>query len=373
MDTPSVLRLPHLPFHIGAQDKPINRRGLPNTAPFECAYNPELQALVQIQTDEVDALLARAYLIGDQIGTPLNDGIMGRQYVDDFLEFIKTHGPKVPGRSLEIGAGVGYLTHRLTTLGWDAVGLEPGFGYENEQLRHRARIYKAAFPSNLTDGQFDLIANFAVLEHLNDPVKMLSTMAKQLSPEGTIVVAVPDCTEEIESGDPGILIHEHMTYFTRQSLEVAFEKAGLQSIIVKSKHGRLLYAAARPTQTSSVETVDRISDTASQTYPQRAQQRINVVREALEDLVGRGTLGIFVPARGFSFLDPSWRLRFFDDDPALHGKFYPPFQWRIESRTDLEKAPVDTLVVLSRTFGHRIREVLVTSGYRGKILSVEEL
>jgi hypothetical protein len=51
-------------------------------------------------------------------------------------------------------------------------------------------------------------------------------------------------------------------------------------------------------------------------------------------------------------------VRWFDDDPALHGRFYPPIPIEVESRDALLAHPVDELLIASWTFGEALREQL---------------
>jgi hypothetical protein len=90
-------------------------------------------------------------------------------------------------------------------------------------------------------------------------------------------------------------------------------------------------------------------------------------------MAAKGTLGIYCAARGLALLDSEWDIRFFDDDPAQQGKFLPPFKAVIKVRDDLFLDPVSDLVILSRTFGHRIRHSLREQGYRGRVVMLEEI
>jgi hypothetical protein len=72
-------------------------------------------------------------------------------------------------------------------------------------------------------------------------------------------------------------------------------------------------------------------------------------------------------------LDRTQPFRFFDDDPAQQGKFLPPFQTQITGRESLLSEPVDHLVIMSRTFGRRIRDSLRQQGYQGNIVTLDEM
>ena len=90
-------------------------------------------------------------------------------------------------------------------------------------------------------------------------------------------------------------------------------------------------------------------------------------------MAATGTLGVYCAARGLPLLDHTHTMCFFDDDPAQLGKFLPPFQVAIAGREVLFAKPVDHLVVMSRTFGQRIRDSLRQQGYRGSIFTLDEM
>jgi len=110
-----------------------------------------------------------------------------------------------------------------------------------------------------------------------------------------------------------------------------------------------------------------------ESYPDRCMKYIEGVRGELLGMAAHGTLGIYCAARGLALLDPEWPMRFFDDDPAQQDKFLPPFKVVIEACNELFAKPVDNLVILSRTFGHRIRDSLRAQGYSGSIITLDEM
>ena len=44
--------------------------------------------------------------------------------------------------------------------------------------------------------------------------------------DGLLFVMVPDCTEQLEMGDWGICLHEHLSYFTLPSFSSVVTRAG---------------------------------------------------------------------------------------------------------------------------------------------------
>jgi SAM-dependent methyltransferase len=366
------MRLHSLPFHIGPTEKPDNPCGLPNTYPFEVVFDSLPGMLVQPCYLELEQLLQAAYEVGQAFGTPLAEDSFGRPYAEDFLEFIKANQPN-PHRGLEIGAGVGYLSRLLLDLGWDMTSLEPGKGYQPFWKKYDVTIIEDFFPSPNAAGPYSLICSYGVLEHISDSLSFLRNIKDYLAPGGKAIFAVPDCTDEILSGDPSILFHEHFNYFEPGSLNRLFKLAGLNVSVVKSGHGRCLYAVATLDQVDDPASINGLEVSIVESYPERCLSYIERIRRSLSDINSVGTLGLFCAARSLTTLDIFQSLRFFDDDPLHHGKFFPPFQVPIEGRQQLINSPVDQLVIMSRTFGHSIRSSLREQGYQADILTLDEL
>lgn len=361
-----------LPFHIGARNNPNNSDGLPDMLPFNLYFDVHRAALVQEVNPELSQHLDAAYHHGALIGTPLDDDEFGRPYADDFLGFISRHAP-ARGRTLDVGAGIGYLTQRLCELGYQAVGIEPGRGYALHAIRFDVDIVRDFFPSPKVSGRFNLICSYAFLEHILDPIEFLHNVKKQLGPGGRAIFSVPDCSSEIVAGDPGMLLHEHISYFDTGSLSRLLESVGFNSYVTKSGYGRCLYAVAALDDLPAPSDDTHVPVEIVAAYPKACSAFIARSVASIEQLLAQGTVGVFCPGRGLAILNHRWPLRFFDDDPALHGKFLPPFRHRIESRDALIRNPVQVLVVLSRTFGEKIRSSLREDGYEGEIMTINEL
>jgi hypothetical protein len=366
------MKLKMLPFHIGAIEEAVNPSGLPNAYPFELIFDPQLRMLVQPASAELEKVLRDAYAVGNAFGTPLAEDKFGKPYAEDFLSFIHAAQAE-PGCGLEIGAGVGYLTRRLLDAGWDMTSLEPGDGYESFWSIYDVNVIRDFFPSQCATGPYQLVCSYGVLEHVSDPLSFLKAIKNHLVPGGKAVIAVPDCTDEIRAGDPSILFHEHFNYFDAGSLMRLIEFAGMKAKVTKSRFGRCLYAVA------AVEQIDCKGGDAGldlalvKSYPERCQQFVERVRARLTEMATTGSLGVYCAARGLSLFDPAQPMRFFDDDPAQQGKFLPPFPFAIAGRDDLFANPVNNLVIMSRTFGQRIRESLRQQGYQGHIITLDEM
>jgi SAM-dependent methyltransferase len=112
---------------------------------------------------------------------------------DRVIATIEELGAK-PGRLLDIGAGRGELLCAAKARGWEAVGIEPASAFAAV-----ARRYSGAevFESRLEDHEFeadsfDVVTLGAVLEHVFNPVELLTEIGRVLRPGGKLWLDVPN-------------------------------------------------------------------------------------------------------------------------------------------------------------------------------------
>lgn len=372
MTHPSKLVIPDLPFHIGATTTPSNPSGLPSTFAFELDFDRERGLLVQPASPALQEVLDRAYRVGQEIGTPLGDDAVGRPYVEDFLAFIRSKAASV-GRALEIGAGVGYLSRRLADEGWKVDSIEPGQGYRAHWQKYGVEVINDYFPTPRAPGPYDLICSYAVLEHIGDIDSFLAAVRRHLAPGGLFVISVPDCGKEIVTGDPAMLIHEHYNYFDHASLDATLARAGFLADVRSSDYGRTVYAAATAAQANVAFPRNAAETSSAETYPTRCEHFLQATKVALADMSRAGSLGIYCPARALAVLPADISCRFFDDSDALQRLYIPPFAAPIESRAALLERPTDFVVIMSSTFGGKLKRELAQLLPRTRILTIDDL
>lgn len=369
-----VISFPNMPLCVGACSSPNNPKPLPNCFPIELCLNEIIGGLQLSTNAEIEQIISVAYSIGIEMGTPSDDTDLGRPYVYDFLKFLEDSTHK-KGRALEIGAGVGYLSSLLSINGWHVDSLEPGRGYKKYWEKYKIDVINDFFPSTMASGPYDLIVFYTVLEHIPDAKGFLKKVINCLAPDGMIALAVPDCSAEIEAGDPSMLLHEHYHYFTASSLRQTLMSAGLYATpsVQKSGYGRSLYAYAKACSVKQLDEPDKEELKVLKAYPEKVRQLTETVQRHMDRTLANGTLGIYCPARALAVLPHDAPVRFFDDSPDLHGKYYPPFQSRIESRDELFENPPDTLWIMSRTFGENLKSNIKVRLPKTKIVLITEL
>lgn len=359
-EPPLVLDLEALPFVVCLLDGPTNPQGIPDTHPFRLALDETSGHLYQPADPALARMLDAAYRAGSLLGTAMDDTESGNAYANDFLRFIRANAPR-SGKCLEIGAGRGFLTRRLIDAGLAVDALEPGAANAPHWQRHGVKVTADSFPSAKLPGQYGLIVAYAVLEHIADLAPFFTACRSQLTADGQLILAVPDCGPCLDAGDPSILLHEHYHYFTDRSLTRCLELNGFRAVkIERAGHGGVLYCCAQPRDDRAA--VPPAADELAQLRafgPAVLRQRARIAARLAEAKAAGTEIGIYCPNRAISLLAPgAGGLRFFDDDPDLHRRHYPTFPAPVENRADLVARPVRELWVLSRSFGARIRDRL---------------
>lgn len=373
MNVKAMLEIEDMPFCIGAMPTPHNPDGVPGVYPFRLELNHKLARLEQCDDRALNDLLDCAYRVGADMGTPSDSTDLGKPYVDDFIGFLKRF-TKPPGSLLEIGAGTGYMSRVFRDGGWDVTSIEPGHGYADHWKRHSIAVVNDFFPSPKVTGKFDVIVFYTVLEHLKNTRKFLESTRAQLNPSGMIVLGVPDCTAELLSGDPSMLLHEHYQYFTARSLANTLVEAGFEARIEESKYGRSLFAvgfiAKCREESKSFDTTELSKMKA---YSGRVTAIRTKLRTQLLEWSAVGEVGIYCPSRVLNYLPRESGSRFYDDATNIHGKYYPPFEGQVLSRNQLLSDPPETLLIASRTFGERLKQDLVTLGLPSEIHTFSDM
>ena len=138
-------------------------------------------------------------------------------------------------RVLDIGAGAGLLVAEAKRRGLDAVGVEPSRSLVGVAGRvNGVQLLQGTFPHpQLSDSQFDVIFLVDVIEHVADPIAILSASAEALAPGGVVVVVTPDVKSLLARLLGQRWWHfrlAHVGYFDCATLTRALKKAQLTAV-----------------------------------------------------------------------------------------------------------------------------------------------
>jgi 2-polyprenyl-3-methyl-5-hydroxy-6-metoxy-1,4-benzoquinol methylase len=183
-----------------------------------------------------DFVSMQAFYRGDYRCHQHPDAKVGRK-TDSFAKLLP---PRGRARLLDFGCGAGAFLDQMRTSKWNVTGLDSS---ETAIARIRERGLTAevgTFPqSRWQDASFDAITMWQSLEHVHDPLDVLREAHRLLTPDGTLVVAVPNFDgwgSRIFGADwYGLDLPRHLTHFTPTTLSTMLKRAGFPYVEMRQE------------------------------------------------------------------------------------------------------------------------------------------
>ncbi|UCC95072.1 MAG: class I SAM-dependent methyltransferase [Candidatus Omnitrophota bacterium] len=133
----------------------------------------------------------------------------------------------------DVGCGPGTLLGEAKRRGYSVFGIEPNTRCHKHLAAKGIEYTAEFFPLSKNIGkQFDCIFLLNTLEHLRQPLKIVSEVAKLLKPSGIIYISVP-CIDalvnRIMHEKAGVFAgHSHIQFFSIKTLSALLEKTGFE-------------------------------------------------------------------------------------------------------------------------------------------------
>jgi 2-polyprenyl-3-methyl-5-hydroxy-6-metoxy-1,4-benzoquinol methylase len=363
-----------IPFIWSQLDAP-EAEGVPSRLPFKLCIDTVTGVLRQLSDPLVVDALNIAYKKGSVLAGVVDETPASKPYVDDTIEFLteSSSNKSLAGLSvLEIGSGTGYLLSVMKKHGAHVLGVEPGEHGLASGEKFQVEVINDFFPSEQIKGKFDLIILALVLEHFENPQSILSLIHPFLKKDGKLVITVPNEGPFLKAGDISSLFHEHYSYFTKQSLSNTLNKGGFEVQRIKTGERSGLLMAESYTSKDARVLDENISICLQETsqFKQLALSNLEKIKKFLDQNTSlEKSLGIYVSARILNFLSllefDSSKIRFFDDNPKLHRKYFPGFSQPIENKQDLLSDPPDIILIFSKNFEKKIKNSLEAENLPG--------
>jgi SAM-dependent methyltransferase len=137
-----------------------------------------------------------------------------------------------PLRVLEVGSGLGYLTHSISRAGYDIVGLEISSTAVARARERYGDLFVCASVEDYARHQgasFDVIIIAEVIEHLTDPISVLKHVVRLVAPQGRILVTTPNRSYFLGRRRWGSdLPPVHLWWFSERSMEAVADRLGMK-------------------------------------------------------------------------------------------------------------------------------------------------
>jgi len=173
--------------------------------------------------------------IGTQVNQPKIKSFLKSMFKPFVNRYINDNSQKlpmmVPSRMLEIGCASGAFLNHMQSLGWKVEGIE--FSAKAAQsarnLGHKVHIGSLESAPDLVN-KVDLIVGWMVLEHLHNPNSCLKKLNEWSSPEGRLVLSVPNSDtlffRLFKEQWFNIQLPTHLYHFTPKTLKDLLNQSG---------------------------------------------------------------------------------------------------------------------------------------------------
>jgi SAM-dependent methyltransferase len=134
------------------------------------------------------------------------------------------------GRILDVGCATGDFLKVARARGWQVLGADPSVARAQVETAGIELVGTNVHDVDVEGGSLDAITFWDVLEHVTNPLADLARARELLKPGGVVALTVPDSANLLAhaSGRRWFgykTAGEHLQFFTRASLRIAFEKA----------------------------------------------------------------------------------------------------------------------------------------------------
>lgn len=156
---------------------------------------------------------------------------------NDRLEIFEKLLPPSRRRLLDIGCGPGFFLATAIKRGWTGHGFEPSRQAAAHARSLGATVTEGFFGKDSKPGSFDAVNLTNVLEHVPDPLAILTAATALLEPGGVLCVGVPNdfspfqiaARSAMNSGDWWVAPPHHLNYFDFDSLSALLSGLGLDA------------------------------------------------------------------------------------------------------------------------------------------------
>lgn len=279
---------------------------------------------------------------------------------------------------IELGAGkAGFLKELCQAGGNRGVGFDPAADPDDSD--DRVRLVADLYGDRYRDVPADLIVCRQVFEHIPDPVGFLTALREVIGDRRIpVFFEVPSLEHILADASIWEIIYEHCSYFAREPLTLAFERAGfdvletvpLYSTLFTGIHAET--AARGHGQPANTGLLAQRIDAFGRAFETRLASwhgRLDALRSE-----GGSTVVWGAGARGTSFvnmLEITEEIQYVVDiNPRKHGKFMAGTGQEIIGPHQLGKIQPTHIIVMNSIYKDEIRAMAHAEGVHAELLTV---
>jgi 2-polyprenyl-3-methyl-5-hydroxy-6-metoxy-1,4-benzoquinol methylase len=196
----------------------------------------------QPDDSELSTIYSESYYDTWGIGTMLEMVRLQKMKTFDARLNLLKHRLAPTAKVLDCGCATGFLMESAKQMGYDVYGIDISKFAAGESIRkfgddhvYCGKLDEAVFTAN-PERKFDAIFMMDYIEHVRDPMKILSEAYTRLKAGGIILLTTPklnSLSRTLMSSRWSHYKEEHLFYFSSSSLKKILEAAGFTDVIEK--------------------------------------------------------------------------------------------------------------------------------------------
>jgi len=349
----------------------------PDFFPVTIKYDKQLKMIRLNTTNNYWALMSKMYGLEENVGYLQDGHDLAPSYGNEFLDFVVNHSEE--GDFLcDIGAGGLYVLNNLRKRGYKTLAVDPSIESRKRGEELKIEVISHFYEEiDLHSKKIDSFIHYDVLEHVEKPDSFLKKHFEELSENGKIIFAVPDCSISILNGDISMLLSQHVNYFDEDSLAYLVISAGFTlNKIEKSKNGGVLFCFATKNKRNLTHQLSNsLQDNGSKYdlfFSKYEKKKIQFEEYLDRSINQQDKIGLYIPLRIFPYLSNYLNYQnfiFIDDSKVFQNKYFDGFNVKVQN-FDYVASQIDKLIVFSPAFGNVIKNnVQKDENFKGEIFS----
>lgn len=357
----------------------------------------DLRRCADCGTAQITATIDPEVLFGTYLWVT-GTSVGAREYSSTFADRVEAAtGPGTePGRAprsvVEVASNDGTFLRRFAERGWDVLGVDPASNIAEaasaDGVPTLAEFFDADLARSIVEdrGPADVVVARNVVPHVAEIHAVVAGLAAMAGENGIVVVEAHDAQVILDELHYDSIYHEHLFYFSLDTLCALFGRYGLTSFdlhaspISGGSHVVFLSSDGRPPTDRLRAARDRSEEVAtSESWAVFAEASIahaSSLREAVVDAGTRGrVVGYGASARSSTMLNFAGIScadvhQVIDRNPLKHGRLTAGTDIPIVSPEEglAELGSNDTVLLLAWNFRDEILDDLRGAGFEGQVI-----
>lgn len=373
------LELKNFPLFYGPLSESTLKE-LPKTITLNIGLDTKYDIIRLNIDDDLLSLLDKTYSLGSNPSVPLGVGSIQTKIMNSVLKELELFNNKKEFKVVEVGCGEGYLLNELDKLDWSVKGYEISPTAQKANDTFNIDVVQDYF--KYEEGKmYDLVFSYNVLEHIIDLEEFIKDGYKSLEENGVFCHIVPNCDSMLKQGNLRLLSHQHVNYFTPESLMNLFKSFNLHDVQYKIiKPGNALMVFGYKQEQTPQETKVRTTHSADlvELFSNKLSMALDKMNIFLDKALEEGKKVAYY-AGGMSeylILNRKEDVLFVNGDPMMHNKriFYDLD--KIKSPNELLDFKPDIIIVFASNYFDEIKKYIIEEikiDTKTEIISVDEV